>query len=89
MLKLQSAFTRGVGQGLDAAVITIAAAIKHQFGYPLGRGAFGKLGKWSTSTPDIIQLVDDTGTFRVLKPGTGSVAWKYADKEFEAKIQAQ
>src|SRR5262245_33716886 len=37
-LEFQSAFARSVSQRLDAAVIAVAAAIKHQFGYPLGRG---------------------------------------------------
>ena len=50
---------------------------------------FGKLGKWSTSTPDVIQLTDDTGGFRALKGGTGSVTWTYAGKAYETSIHAQ
>jgi hypothetical protein len=49
----------------------------------------GKLGKWSTSTPDVIQLADDTGGFRVLKAGTGAVTWTHAGKTYEAVIHAQ
>ena len=49
----------------------------------------GTLGKWSTNTPDVIQLVDGAGGFRVLKPGAGVVFWNYGGKEYAVKIQAQ
>jgi hypothetical protein len=50
---------------------------------------FGKLGKWSTSTPSEIQITDDLGDFRVLEAGTGSVTWTYAGKNYETSIHAQ
>src|ERR1700759_4331485 len=40
-LETQSAFARCIGQGLDAAVIDIAAAVEHHFLDALRRGAFG------------------------------------------------
>lgn len=49
----------------------------------------GKFGKWSTATPEIIQIVDDTGGFRALKAGTGALSWKYGDKTYDAAVHAQ
>lgn len=49
---------------------------------------FASLGKWTTTTPEIIEIVDNTGAFRVLKGGTGTMTWTYADKKYDTTIHA-
>ena len=40
-LELKTAFTRGVGEGLDFAVVAGAATVEHDFRDLLGAGALG------------------------------------------------